>query len=175
MLQGYNECRLKSSFYEFYDGYKDLVCDYKFTLTECNIYTILILMNQMHMSPSVMLGPKNLEIQIVITVKIGGGGIQNAVKWSQIRQRIEYACGRNSFIKFWFEWFVSYLLLEFSILALTMSNPIFLISTKVFTCQQRMVTPPWHLILPSLLSGVRATLHSNFVKKFSYWLRLTNC
>ena len=32
--------------------------------------------------------------------------------------------------------------------------------TAGVTGQQRMLTPPWHLILPSLLSKVRVALHS---------------
>jgi hypothetical protein len=43
-----------------------------------------------------------------------------------------------------------------SILALTTGNPVYLISTKAHgRCdrQQRMLTPPWHLILPSYLWG----------------------
>ena len=33
MLQGYNECRLKSSFRKFYGRYNDLICDYKLSLS----------------------------------------------------------------------------------------------------------------------------------------------
>ena len=33
MLQGYKECRLKSSFRKFYGRYNDLVCDYKLSLS----------------------------------------------------------------------------------------------------------------------------------------------
>jgi hypothetical protein len=32
MLQGYNECRLKSSFCKIYGRYNDLICDYKLSL-----------------------------------------------------------------------------------------------------------------------------------------------
>jgi hypothetical protein len=50
------------------------------------------------------------------------------------------------------------------ILHLTTGNPVYLISTKGSTAgvtgQQRMLTPPWHLILPSHLSEVRDGLHS---------------
>jgi hypothetical protein len=46
------------------------------------------------------------------------------------------------------------------ILALTTGNPVYLFSTAGVTDQQRMLNPPWHLILPSYLSEVRVALHS---------------
>jgi hypothetical protein len=51
-----------------------------------------------------------------------------------------------------------------SILALTTSNPVYLISTMDSTAgvtgQQRMLTPSRHLILPSHLLKVRVARHS---------------
>ena len=38
-----------------------------------------------------------------------------------------------------------------------------------------MLTPPWHLILPSLLSKVRVALHSILYVFFELWLRLILC
>jgi hypothetical protein len=43
------------------------------------------------------------------------------------------------------------------------------------TGQQRMLTPPWHLILLSLLSGVGVAVHSILYLLFSLRLRLTLC
>jgi hypothetical protein len=39
--------------------------------------------------------------------------------------------------------------------------------------QQKMFTPPWHLILRLLLSGVRVALHSILYLPSGLWLRLT--
>ena len=47
--------------------------------------------------------------------------------------------------------------------------------TAGVTGQQRMLTPPWHLILPSLLSKVRVALHSILYVFFGLWLRLILC
>jgi hypothetical protein len=46
-------------------------------------------------------------------------------------------------------------------------------NTNGVTGQQKMLTPPWHLILPSYLSGVRIALHSILYLPFGLWLRLT--
>jgi hypothetical protein len=43
------------------------------------------------------------------------------------------------------------------------------------TSQQRMLSPPWHLMLPCLLSGVHVTLHTALDLLFRLWLCLTNC
>jgi hypothetical protein len=54
-------------------------------------------MHQMYISTiyvtSVMLRPKNMEIRNVMTIKIHKKTKQRAVKWSQIRGRIELCMG----------------------------------------------------------------------------------
>jgi hypothetical protein len=47
--------------------------------------------------------------------------------------------------------------------------------TAGVTGQQKMLTPPWHPILPSHLSEVRAALHSILHLPFGLWLRFTHC
>jgi hypothetical protein len=42
--------------------------------------------------------------------------------------------------------------------------------TACVTCQQRMLTPPMHLILPRLL-GVRVALHLTLY--FLFWIMIT--
>jgi hypothetical protein len=47
--------------------------------------------------------------------------------------------------------------------------------TAGVTGQQRMLTSPWHLILPLHLSGVHVAPHLILYLPFVLWLRLTHC
>jgi hypothetical protein len=154
MLQGYNESRLKSSFRKFYGRFNDLVCHYKLSLVHMlnDLFYILFV----RLSFPYWLRRWVTPYTYFLFRARGGqrGCLLLLGTWcNHLTVYAWFMTADCSVYLMWTYWYWMRIVLLLKIL--------FEIDlTAGVTGQQRMLTPPKHLILPSHLWGVRVALHS---------------